>query len=287
MFLHVREIVEAAERATIGGELVAAVETLRTLSLDEFGEVLLSMPNQEYPNLAKVLPAMASTEVQTDWTGNSGYVLLKQSLTFVRAVWYFYERFSKSALSDAEVLDYGCGYGRLLRLMLYFCNPEKLTGLDPWDKSIELCRAARIPANLAVSDYLPTSLPVSGRTFDLVYAFSVFTHTSLRATKTALTALHAVTKPGGLLVATIRPIEYWDVEQQLDQAEHVFLTSCHQEQGFAFSPHNRNTVDGDITYGDTSVSPDVFAKLVPGWILIAVDRSLEDPYQRILVLQRV
>ncbi len=112
---------------------------LRRLSLDDFGLVLLSMPDPEYPKLSRLLPSMASDEVQRSWTGNHGLALLKETTAFVRALSYNYTRVTGRSLDDATVLDFGCGYGRIAQLLYYFTVEEKIFGVDPREQSIELC----------------------------------------------------------------------------------------------------------------------------------------------------
>jgi SAM-dependent methyltransferase len=258
---------------------------MRGLCLDDFAEVLLNMPMAQYPNVSAVLPRMASDEIQRSWTGDSGYALLRQSLTFVRAVWHSYERRTGKSLSDASILDYGCGYGRLLRLMMYFADSDRIFACDPWDKSIELCKESGINCDLKVTEYLPASLPYAEGQFDFTYAFSVFTHTSLRATIAALHALNKVAKPDGMLAITIRPVEYWDIHQGLSDAERNTLRDEHQRVGFAFRPHNRELVDGDITYGDTSVALEFIEQRFRDWRILGSERTIDDPYQRIVYLK--
>lgn len=286
LFSRIDRVTSRAERIAAHGDLDAVLGQLRTLSLDEFGAVLLGMPHASYPRLSQLLPAMASDETQMIWTGNKGSALLRQSTTFIRSVWHAYERETRRSLSTANVLDYGCGYGRLLRLMLYFCPPRQIFGCDPWDRSIDLCREARIPAHLAVSDYLPAALPFPGVPFDLAYAYSVFTHTSDNATRTALAAMHRSLRPGGMLVATIRPKEYWRIDPNASPAEVDGLKAQHDELGFAFRPHARQMAPGEATYGDTSMTLDGLAARAHGWRIVGTDRTLEKSYQQIVYLVR-
>lgn len=72
------------------------------------------MPTPEYPRLAALLPRMASKQVQESWTGSSGMTLLMQTLGFVRSMSYNSARLVGKSLSDASILDYGCGYGASL-----------------------------------------------------------------------------------------------------------------------------------------------------------------------------
>ena len=276
----------AAEKFATQGDDRAMFEQLRNLSLDDFGLLLLSMPNNHFKGLSSRLPRMASAKVQQSWTGSDGITLLRQSLNFVRVVNSAYEKHTSAKLSNARILDYGCGYGRLLRLFMYFADNNKLAGCDPWDESIRLCRNDGIDCKLDVTDYLPVALPYEPASFDLVFAFSVFTHTSERATKMALAALRNVIAPNGLLALTIRPLEYWDIDAHHSAAA-AKLKALHRSEGFVFMPHQRQAVDGDITYGDTSMSFDVLARLAPGWRQVGYDRTLDDAYQIIVYMKPV
>ena len=257
---------------------------LRRLSLDEFGLVLLSMPDPEYPKLSRLLPAMASDEVQRGWTGNHGLALLKETTAFVRALSYNYARVTGRSLDDATVLDFGCGYGRIAQLLYYFTVEEKIFGVDPREDSIELCRESRLGTNFIVSDYLPVSLPVGGVKFDLIYAFSVFTHLSRRAMTTSLHTLRQHIADDGLLAMTIRPVEYWEQAPHASQDQKDALAVRHQQEGFAFNPHNWAPIDGDVTYGDSSMTLDWMEATFPDWTIKETDRCLNDPLQRYVFL---
>jgi SAM-dependent methyltransferase len=260
------------------------LDVLRSLPLDDFGQVLISLPLPEYPNISRCLPRMASAEVQRNWTGNDGIHLLRQTNTFVRLVSHNFQALCGRPLEGARVLDFGCGYGRIMRSMYYFTDPTNLYGCDPWDVSIGLCKDAGVLGNLAVSEYLPKALPFED-TFDLAYAFSVFTHLSERATKQCLDTLRAQLSPNGLLVITIRPIEYWQIDNSINKDEAEKLMEQHRHTGFAFRPHAIAAVDGDITYGDTSMTLEYLTERFPSLKIAKIERSLDDPWQ-ILVFMR-
>jgi len=248
---------------------------------------LNSLPNQQFPKLSQLLPKMAEQEVQINWTGSSGTTLLQQSIDFVRATSVGFSQHSELKLSHAKVLDYGCGWGRLARLMYFFVEEDNLFGLDPWNRSIEICRRDRFGDNFLVSDYLPQELPVSDTTFDLIYAFSVFTHLSERATVTNLNVLTRYLSDDGVLAITIRPEEYWKVDPGATNSKSSEkLMLLHESTGFVFQPHEREAVDGDITYGDTSMSLDWIGSNFPDLKVVAMDFSMSDPTQRIVFLKK-
>ena len=129
-------------------------------------------------------------------------------------------------------------------------------------------------------------MPYDEGTFDLVLAFSVFTHTSWRASVAALEAIRTVIKPDGLLVLTIRPREFWPFHQRIPEQEKPALLRAHDQNGFAFRPsRNRPPIDGDVTFGHTTMKIETIEKLCPQWKTTGYDWMLQDPYQLIVLLQ--
>lgn len=284
IFEYCKEVVCTLENDPVVTTRQDVLKGLRQLSLDDFGLILFSMPDPQYPKVSRLLPAMASEEVQRHWTGTHGLTLLKQTTVFVRAVSYHYTRITKKPLDHATVLDFGCGYGRIARLLYFFSEEEEIFGVDPWEQAIELCRKSGLSTNFVVSEYLPAFLPVGEIQFDLIYAFSVFTHLSPRAMTTALTALRKYIREDGVLAITIRPVEYWEHEPLMSKAHQRRLAVRHRKEGFAFHPHHREEIDGDVTYGDTSMTVEWIAATFPDWTIKATDRSLSDPLQQYVFL---
>ena len=96
-----------------------------------------------------------------------------------------------------------------------------------------------------------------------------------------------VASPDGLIAITIRPVEYWDVDPN---AVRLGLSNqqkeTHNQTGFSFLPHDRPAVDGDITYGDTSIRLDWLRNVFPKLKIVGIDRSLSDPTQLYVFLQK-
>jgi SAM-dependent methyltransferase len=258
-------------------ELSAA---MRRIPLEVFGELCLAVPD----NLNAIrsrLPTMASDEVQRNWTGNCGQALMSQSVAFVRTMLSMHGNRGDREMDALRILDFGCGWGRLLRLLLKYVPAERLHGVDPWHRSIDLCREHGIPCRLALSDYIPRSLPFEGP-FDLVYAFSVFTHLSEPTARAALATIRRSISERGMLCLTIRPIEYWNHHGSNGEPGCI---ERHRDLGFVFLPHeSRKPIEGEITYGDTSMSLDQLATLAEGWTIAEVEWNPCDPLQVVVAL---
>lgn len=286
MLSYTTKILEDCEKDQSIESRDAAFAALREVGLDDFGEVLLHMPHGDFPKMSSLLPKMSPADVQNLWTGKNGYELLRQTCTFVRSLAYNYNLITGKPVNKATVFDYGCGYGRIARLMYYFVDDDNLYGVDPWIRSIEECDAAGMGANFIQSDYLPVTLPVGDRKFDLAYAFSVFTHLSRRAALMALSAVRRIMAPGGVFCITIRPPEYWDLDASAAPFEERWrLKHIQMRDGFAFFPHDFPPVDGEVTYGDAGIMIDWLSSEANGWSVARIDRSLEDPYQVLVFLK--
>ena len=278
-----REIMNAAEAmAETGGAEVLSV--LRRLGLDGFSRLMWSLPLESYPHLSKTLPKMTDLPVQAKWTGQSGLPLMVQSISFVRAVADDYSRLTGRSLTDATMLDFGCGYGRFLRLMTYYSDPNKVHGCDPLEASLDQCRSCDIPNAIELSDYVPETLPFSDKSFDFAFAFSVFTHTSGNAMQAALKALRLVVKDDGVLAITIRPEEYWNINPVYAKRAEAMI-AAHRTKGLAFAPHSLNTSTDIPAYGDTSVSLKKLAEIAEDWDIVGTNISSEDFYQIIVLLK--
>lgn len=288
MFSYIENQLASLEATVNEKSFSDVLPDLRRLGLDDFGSIMFEMPNPNFPKLSSIVPKMASAEVQNSWTGNNGFELLKQTCNFVRSASYNYNRLTGHSLDQTYIMDFGCGYGRIFRLMYYFSNPNRIFGVDPWPRSIELCREAGLEGNFSISSYLPNDLPVGEELFNFVYAFSVFTHLSENATLLALKAIRKYTADDGILLITIRPIEYWDLPSTVHGLHNTsHYKKLHSGSGFAFSPHDRETFEGEITYGDTSLSLEWLGQKVPEWRIAGVDRTLDDPYQIYVFLRPV
>ena len=253
------------------------------IPIDVFGKLLLDVPSQ-FPNIKAFFPAMPPDEIQDNWTGNHGSALLGQSLAFTNTLIAGYQELTGKDLKNSAVLDYGCGWGRLIRLLYKHVPYTHLYGVDPWDKSIDLCKQYGIKANLEICDYVPHHLPFEQQ-FDLIFAFSVFTHLSEKTAQTVLSTLRKYMHENGILAITIRPKNYWSQYQGGKVKNEMY--EIHEKEGFAFIPHRRAPIDGDITYGDASISLGYIEQNFPQWDVARVVTNRVDPLQTVVFLRPI
>jgi hypothetical protein len=223
---------------------------------DDLWSILLLKEYTLYPNIKKLLPDLPPPDLQERWVGSSGVFLASQTLDFYNKLKVYFCRYGNKPLNDARILDFGCGWGRIIR---YFAKdtPEKhLFGCDPNHYIVEQCLDSRVPGTFKVSEPRPKSLPFDGK-FDLIYAFSVFTHLSEKTHLECLEVLHDRLTSDGLLCVTILPKSIIRKRgltfQLLNDQEIENCIAAYDSGQYIFLGHKSAIVNGEDTYGDTCI----------------------------------
>jgi hypothetical protein len=116
------EILQRLEQAAIDGALFDAVQDI---SIEELGGVLLN-DRADFPALRNKLPRLPSEEAQVNWTGASGEVMMNLANSIAASLGEGYELYTGQPLTNKTILDYGCGWGRIVSLMCHYTKPENI-----------------------------------------------------------------------------------------------------------------------------------------------------------------
>ena len=126
--------------------------------------------------LRNLLPGLADEITQKNFTGDTGDRTLWEGFYFYMLFKKNYEKY-KGPIPNARILDFGCGWGRIIRYFIKDLPPSNLWGCDPVPEMITLCKAQNKWANFElINSDPPTSF--QDNTFDMIYSFSVFSHLS-------------------------------------------------------------------------------------------------------------
>jgi SAM-dependent methyltransferase len=270
-----------------------AFALFRDLDVDLWA-LLLTQEYELYPNIRALLPSVPDPALQQLWNGASGAKLAEQSVSFYDKLRERFAGHSDVPLTEARVLDFGCGWGRLTRFLARDVHPGRLYGCDPVEQILDVCRQSGVPATLARTDFLPERLPFD-EPFDLAFSFSVFTHISEPAHEQCLQALHGALRPGGILVLTVRPPQYL----QFSELMHPVLESLGPdpaarlgEARYLFAPHpaepsHLQYEGGEMTYGETVITlPYIRERWSTLFDLLDVDVQIGDLYQVVITLRK-
>jgi SAM-dependent methyltransferase len=154
-------------------------------------------------HVGSFLPGLPPEAIQLRFTGAKGDVTLNEGFGAYALFREIATAHGKS-LHDCEgVLDFGCGWGRIIRYFLRDVPARRLWGIDCLTDAISWCEQTNHWCRfLVVPPLPPTSLETGS--FDLVYSYSVFSHLSESAHALWLSEFARILRPGGLLIATTR-----------------------------------------------------------------------------------
>ncbi|MEZ5959534.1 MAG: class I SAM-dependent methyltransferase [Hyphomonadaceae bacterium] len=130
--------------------------------------------------------------------GFDGFKFDVQGITLSDRLARVFERYARTPLSSASVLDWGVGSGRVAR---YF-NPlaGDFHGADVDADNLAWCRDHLRGTYHHIKTTTPTPLPADR--FDLIYGVSVMTHLTPADEQAWIAELYRLVKKGGLVLLT-------------------------------------------------------------------------------------
>lgn len=143
------------------------------------------------------VPGGPPVAIQSQFVGWSGGAAMRECFPFYQLT----KRLYRGDLGAANVLDFGVGWGRLIRLFAHEVPEAQLFGVDVDPEILDICASTGVPGTF--SHVQPGGrLPFEDGTFGLAYAYSVFSHLSADAALAAFAELARVVQPGGQLTFT-------------------------------------------------------------------------------------
>lgn len=147
-------------------------------------------------------PGFPEEAIQSQFVGSSGEHALTEAFYFWQLVKDVTKGTGRPLTDETRVLDFGCGWGRFLRFFWKDVDSKNLYGVDVDPDVIESCRQAGVPGFLSTIEPLG-KLPFPDGHFDVVIAYSVFTHLPEHVHRHWLQEISRVTRRGGVAVFTL------------------------------------------------------------------------------------
>jgi hypothetical protein len=183
------------------------------ISNDEWFEANLN-PFEYRSSLGIAIPDLPSDEVQLRFNGRAGRENLQQAFDFYK---FILANIHDCGLDGQRVLDFGGGWGRVLRFFLREFPPESLFLVDCLTDAIECARSLNTTFNI-IHNHVNPPLALEKGTIGVCYAYSVFSHMPEKKGCEWLRHFADLLVPGGKLIITTRGPGQIDYMERLEQA---------------------------------------------------------------------
>jgi SAM-dependent methyltransferase len=203
------------------------------------------------PAVRDMLPGLPDPEMQRRFTGKVGSATLAEGFAIYRTMRDLHARHFGGLREHGPILDFGCGFGRVIRYFLKDVAPGQLIGTDYNETLVEYCIASNPWCHFTRNEADPP-LPIADHELGYVYAYSVFSHFSEPMHQRWLEEFKRVLRPGGLLAMTVRPRSFIEHCRRLRTGEatgvspinvHMFpdadsALARYDDGKFCFSPYD-------------------------------------------------
>ncbi len=153
---------------------------------------------------------------------------------------------AKNGVTVDRVLDFGCASGRVLRHFVTQSEIPEIWGSDINARHIRWLCEFMPPKVKPIANHCIPQLPIADRTFDLITAFSVFTHIDTFET-CWLAELKRILKVGGLAYVTIHNEDTWaSLRTEIDNTNNRLVQAM-----IGIDPDIQTKLSGDMPDGRT------------------------------------
>jgi len=224
-------------------------------------------------------PGFPSDNIQISTIGDYGINSLYEPKNIYQEIRRITKQQKKSFTKKTKFLDFACGYGRMTRFFMKDIFPGNLYGSDVSNEYISLCKTTfcikckkfkkkcgGIDVLFNINNPFPP-LKYENETFDVILAYSLFSHLSEDAHFAWLREFMRILKPNGLIFLTIRQQNFLTDLKQRATADNIsdyekmiiekFGTNAIQEQfnlgKYIYSPYVGAFGSMIDFYGDTII----------------------------------
>ena len=229
-------------------------ELLKYACFDDWRWLELNLQAVDY-GVPSILPKLPSDSIQTGFVGSSGEEALRRGFNFYRICKMQANTYGIEITRDTKLLDFGMGWGRILRFWLKDVDTKNLWGVDVDSKMVELCRCLFNCCNFATVSPEPPS-QFGSDTFAIIYAYSVFSHLAEETAKRWIAEFSRILRPGGIVVATTRSRRHIKACESLrskppESVQDTLLAKCFVDTEDSLRRYDQ----GEFLYADTGGGP--------------------------------
>ncbi len=210
---------------------------------------------EQSSELRHLIPSLPSKQLQERWTGKAGHETLTEGFMIYKTFRDAFATHGGDFATGGPVLDFGAGYGRVIRYFMKDLPEGQLFGTDHDQGLVDFSVESNPHCVFGYNDAEPP-LSYADDQFGFLYAYSVFSHFSEDIHWKWLHEFKRIMKPGGLLALTVRPRSFIDYCRRVRAGEVVDRASI-TERMFPDAENDLVRYDaGEYCY--TPYNPDRF-----------------------------
>lgn len=178
------------------------------------------------------MPGFPSEDLQREIHGHANEVSLHEAHVFYREVIAYCAYAGRPIAPHRTILDFGCGWGRMLRLFIKDIEPANLFGADSTSRFLMEARRCNPSVNFLSCQLAPPMI-LEPESLDYIISWSVFSHLDEFLSLRWIEEFSRLLKPGGLLLITTQSRRFiaFCAEMRLRRAsgiclEHPCYGSC-------------------------------------------------------------
>lgn len=196
------------------------VESLSGLTDQEWLEVMIESVDR--PIIKGIeMPGFPSEEMQRTIVGMSGAHSLREAFNFYCTIKQYAVALGVTLSPATRILDFGCGWGRVMRFFLKDIREDNLYGVDVNPEMIDVCLKSMKYGTYGVVNPVPP-LEFQPGSIDIIYAYSVFSHLAEPVHIKWIEEFSKILKPGGILVVTTQARHFIEFCRSLRGKTHEF-----------------------------------------------------------------
>ena len=189
-------------------------EKFNSLTDEEFLNLLI-LADKEAVIEGVQMPGFPDLEFQKNSVGSRGADDLRlEPFNFTNAVKKYAKQFNGEVCKNTKLLDFGVGWGRMIRFFFKDIPSENLFGIDTWQLMVDKCNNLLPSGNYSLNPSHPPT-EFSDASFDIIISYSVFSHLRSDAAKMWIKEFSRILKPNGILVATTEGVRFLNLIEWL------------------------------------------------------------------------
>ena len=218
------------------------------------------------------LPGLPPNEFQRNSVGLSGKLALGEGFNFYSEIKCYAANLGLPLTRDSRILDFGCGWGRMIRFFLKNIVADTLYGIDVDPAMIDICVKTVRQGNYSIVKPEPPT-EFANNSFDVVYAYSVFSHLAEPVHIKWVQEFSRILKPGGILVVTTQARRFIELCRSLRGQNHEFdwyntLANSFLDTDAAFADYDNGKFLYSATGGGAARPASFYGEAVisPGYV---------------------